>query len=351
MAEGEDRTQAPTPGRLQRARDEGQAPLSREVVSLVGLGAAALVVVFAGPGLARSLGRQLQTMLTASELSAGPALQAAGMAMLMAVVPLLLIVAIAACGATLLQTGGLLHGKALIPDLSRLDPRRGLSRIFGVSGLVEALKAVAKAGLLCWAGWRAISDIVPAAMSSTAWQPGVLLDRMTRDVFHVLVLVLGCQAVIAVMDVAWTRFQFQRRLRMTNQDVKQEHKEAEGDPLFKARLKQIRLGRVRRRMLAKVAEATVVITNPTHYAVALAYDRGSQAAPRIVAKGMDDVAARIREAAARANVPLVANPPLARALHVLPLDAEVTAEHFKEVAEIIAYVWRLRGRATDAPSN
>lgn len=285
-------------------------------------------------------------MLTTSELSVGHALQDAGVALLMAVVPLLLTVALAACGATLLQTGRLLHSKALVPDLSRLDPRRGLSRIFGVSGFVEASKAVAKAGLLCWAGWRAIMDILPTAASSTAWQPGTLLDRMTRDVFHVLVLVLGCQAIIAIMDLAWTRFQFQRRLRMSNQDVKQEHREAEGDPAFKARLKQLRLSRVRRRMLAKVADATVVVTNPTHYAVALAYDRGSQAAPRIVAKGMNDVAARIREAAERANVPLVANPPLARALHTLPLDAEVTAEHFKEVAEIIAYVWRLRGRAS-----
>lgn len=343
MEEGEDRTQGATPARLQRAREEGQAPLSRELVSLVGLAAAASVLVLAGPGLARSLGGKLQRMLADPSAAVGQSLHEAGMAVLMAVVPLLVAVAAAAFGATLLQTGGLLHGKALAPDFARLDPRRGLSRIFGVSGLVEALKALAKAGVLCWAAWKAVADILPVAASAAAWQPGAMLDRMARDMAHVLLLVLGCHAAIAALDLGWTQFQFRRRLRMSSQDIKQEHKEAEGDPVFKARLKHIRLSRSRRRMMAKVAKATVVITNPTHYAVALAYDQGYQAAPRIVAKGVDEVAARIREAAGRANVPLVASPPLARALHALPLDAEVPAEHFKAVAEIIAYVWRLRG--------
>ena len=344
MEEEEDRTQGATPARLQRAREEGQAPLSREIVSLVGLAAAASVLVLAGPGLARSLGGRLQRMLSDLSVAAGQALHEAGMTVLLAAVPVLLAVVVASCGATLLQTGGLLHGKALAPDFARLDPRRGLSRIFGVSGLAEAFKALAKAGVLCWAAWKAVADILPVAASSAAWAPGAMLDRMGRDMAHVLLLVLGCHTVIAALDLGWTQFQFRRRLRMSSQDIKQEHKEAEGDPVFKARLKHIRLSRSRRRMMAKVAEAAVVITNPTHYAVALAYDRGSQAAPRIVAKGVDGVAARIREAASRANVPLVANPPLARALHTLPLDAEVPAEHFKAVAEIIAYVWRLRGR-------
>ena len=130
---------------------------------------------------------------------------------------------------------------------------------------------------------------------------------------------------------------------MSREDLRQEAKEADGDPKVKGRLRQLRQARAKRRMLAQVAQATVVVTNPTHYAVALRYERGKAAAPRIVAKGVDEVAARIREAATKASVPLVPNPPLARALHGLPVDAEVPAEHFKAVAEIIAYVWRLRG--------
>ena len=132
---------------------------------------------------------------------------------------------------------------------------------------------------------------------------------------------------------------------MSREELRQESRDSEGDPRIKGKLKQLRLQRARRRMLATVAKATVVVTNPTHYAVALAYERGTASAPRVVAKGVDEIAARIREAAEAARVPLVANPPLARALYLVPLDAEVPAEHFKVVAEIIAYVWRLRGRA------
>jgi len=132
---------------------------------------------------------------------------------------------------------------------------------------------------------------------------------------------------------------------MSREDVRQESREAEGDPKVKARLKQMRLVRAKKRMLASVPSATVVITNPTHYAIALAYDRGRQAAPRVVAKGVDEVAARIREVAQAHGVPLFASPPLARVLFRIELDAEIPLEHFKAVAEIIAYVWRLRGRA------
>ena len=132
---------------------------------------------------------------------------------------------------------------------------------------------------------------------------------------------------------------------MSREDLKDEARDAEGDPRVKGRLRQLRQARAKRRMMAAVGKATVVITNPTHYAVALAYERGTQAAPRVVAKGVDEVAARIRAAAEKAGVPLVANPPLARALYLVALDAEVPAEHFRMVAEVIAYVWRLRQRS------
>ncbi len=132
-----------------------------------------------------------------------------------------------------------------------------------------------------------------------------------------------------------------RSLRMSRHDIIEEQKETEGDPRIKARLRQIRVLRARKRMLAAVPKATVVITNPTHYAVALSYDRAKHAAPRVVAKGVDTLAVRIREVAQDNRVPIVANPPLARALYQVELDSEIPAEHFQAVAEIIAYVWRL----------
>jgi flagellar biosynthesis protein FlhB len=134
-------------------------------------------------------------------------------------------------------------------------------------------------------------------------------------------------------------------MRMSRQDILDEQRESDGDPKIKARIRQIRMARARRRMLAAVPKATVVVTNPTHYAVALAYDRAQNAAPRVVAKGVDSMAARIREVAQAHGVPLVANPPLARVLHLVELDAEIPAEHFKAVAEIIAYVFRLNRSA------
>lgn len=343
-ADSGDRTKPATERRLLRAREEGDAPMSRELCVLAGLGAATLVLAMAGPGIARSLSVRLTFMLGAMDSTPGAALHEAGWALLLATVPLLGAVLLAGGAAVLLQTGGLLQVNKLAPDLSKLSPKRGLSRLFGPDNLIEALKSLAKVGVLAWAVWRAMMDVLPGAAASVWWQADTLVERLTRDLLHLCMLVLACQAAIAVLDLAWVRFRFAKRMRMSAQEVKQEHRDSEGDPRLKAKLRQLRTARARRRMMAAVPTATVIITNPTHYAVALAYDRGTQSAPRIVAKGMDEVAARIRAMAAEHGVPMVANPPLARALHALELDAEVPAEHFKAVAEIIAYIWRLQGR-------
>jgi len=344
QAESGDRTKPATERRLQRAREDGEAPLSRELSILAGLAAATLILAMAGPGLARDLSARLTRMLGAMNATPDAALREAGWALLLAAGPILGAVLLAGGAAVLLQTGGLLHAKALIPDATRLSPKRGLGRLFGPQNMIEALKSLAKVGVLAWAAWRALMDALPGATASVLWLPETLLDRLTRDLLHLRMLVLACQAAIAVLDLAWVRSRFTSRMRMTAQEITEEHRESEGDPRLKAKLRQIRMARVRRRMMAAVPTATVVITNPTHYAVALAYDRSTQSAPRVVAKGMDEVAARIRAMAAEHGVPLVANPPLARILHTLELDAEVPAEHFQAVAEIIAYVWRLRGR-------
>ena len=346
-AEGEDRDKPATETRLRRARESGETPLSRELPVLAGLAAATMVLAMAGPGLTRGLSTRLVRMM-AMDAAPGTALENAGWALLTAAGPLIGAVLLAGAASVLLQTGGLVHGKALVPDLARLSPKRGLSRLFGLNNLIEALKALAKIGVLAWAAWRALSDALPGAIASVMWPPERLVERLTRDLIHLCVLVLACQAGITLLDVGWVRFRFAKRMRMTAQDIKDEHRDSEGDPRLKAKLRQMRLARARKRMMAAVPTATVVITNPTHYAVALAYDRAKQSAPRVVAKGMDEVAARIRAMATQHGVPLMANPLLARALHTLELEAEVPAEHFQAVAEIIAYVWRLRGQARSA---
>ncbi len=341
--EAEDRTQAPSERRLQRARDEGQVPLSREVVAACGLAAAALVLSMGMQPLASGLGKRLRDMLVDFGQPGEEALRRAAGAWALGAGPLLGAVAFAGVLGVLLQTGFLLHGKALMPDLARLSPARGLKKVFGPDNAVEALKALVKLGVLAWAAWSAMRGAWPSGQGAMLWEPWTLLERIGRELVHLLLLVLGAQVAIALLDAVWVRRRHGQRLRMSREDLRQEAKESDGDPKVKGRLRQLRQARAKRRMLAQVAQATVVVTNPTHYAVALRYERGKAAAPRIVAKGVDEVAARIREAAAKAGVPLVPNPPLARALHTLPVDAEVPAEHFKAVAEIIAYVWRLRG--------
>jgi flagellar biosynthetic protein FlhB len=345
MADQEDRTQAASERRLQRARDDGDVPVSRELTVAAALAAAALILGVGAWSIASGLARLLSMMLL--DLSAPPelALRRAGAAWAAGAGPLLVAVLGAGSAGVLLQTRFSLKTRALAPELGRLDPRRGLKRVFGADTAIEAAKAVAKLAVLVWAVWAAMRSAWPLARQALLWTPVTLIDQIARQILHLLLMVLACQAAIAVLDVGWTRWRFGQRMRMSREDLKQEQKENDGDPRIKARIRQLRLARARRRMIAAVGKATVVVTNPTHYAVALAYERGANSAPRVVAKGLDDVAARIREAAGKAGVPLVPNPPLARALYAVALDAEVPAEHFKVVAEIIAYVWRLKGIA------
>ncbi len=346
MAEGEDRTEAATPRRLERARSEGSVAVSREVPALAGLGAATLVLYVLGASMGHDVTHRLAAMMnvSASRDLAAATVQAI-LALALVAGPLVLGVLAASVAASLLQTGVVLRPTALMPELGRLNPMRGLKRLFGMSGLVEAGKSVVKLGVLGFAAYHVMAGGVAALGSAASWLPEQLADRIMRQVMQLAMTLLAAQAVIAGADVWWVRHKHARDLRMSKEELRQEAKEADGNPQIKQRLRQIRMSRARKRMMTAVPTATVVVTNPTHYAIALTYDREKGGAPRVVAKGVDEVAARIREVATEHRVPLVANPPLARALYKVELDAEIPAEHFKVVAEVIAYVWRLRGRA------
>ncbi len=350
MAEqgGDDRTLPPTEARLRRAREDGQVPLSQELVTAMGLGGLTVVMALVVPGTTAGLRNRLTPMLSNLDQPLAVAMAGSARALLVAIaVPLLLIAAVGA-GTVLLQTQFLLSTRGITPDIGRLDPKRGLSRIFGLDGLAETIKSLVKATVLLWAVWHAVAGLVPVLPGSAGWPVPALAVRAGEELVHLLLTLSLAQGVIALFDLLWVRWRFHDRLRMSPQEIKDEYKEAEGDPKLKARVRQIRTARARRRMMAAVAKATVVITNPTHYAIALQYDRGTSGAPRVVAKGMDDVAARIRQVASQNRVAVVPNPPLARALYAVPLDSEVPAEHFKAVAAIIAYVWRLRTQARPA---
>ena len=348
-AGAEDRTEAATPRRLQTARDSGQVALSRELPAFAGIGAFALVLALAAPALAHRLALRLAIPFRHPDLPPGTALQLMAEAGAAAIAPVAAAALVAGALAVLVQTGFLISTDSLKPDLSRLSPAAGLRRLVGTDAAIEAVKALARLAAMGGALWWALRDRLPALIAAPAQDPRHLPAAAATLTGRVLFAVLVVQAAVTVLDVLWMRLRHARGLRMSREELREEQKESEGDPKIKARIRQIRFQRARRRMLAAVPKATVVVTNPTHYAVALAYDRMRGAAPRIVAKGVDSMAARIRDTALAHGVPLVANPPLARALHRLELDAEIPPEHYKAVAELIAYVWRLAARVAPRP--
>jgi flagellar biosynthetic protein FlhB len=340
--EAEDKTEAPSSRRLEQAREEGRTALSAEAAILAVVAATTLMLAASGPALSRAAGRLALILEQAHRLSPMATARAALADAAMLCLPLLAAVLVAGAGAVLFQTGGLFNAKALAPDVSRLNPAAGLKRMVSPTALLDLAMSLLKLTAAGLAGWWALAADWHALEASAGWDAATLLDRSARVLLHAVAALMAAQAVITVLDILRARLKHVRGLRMSRHDIKEEARESDGDPFIKGRLKRIRTTRARRRMLTAVPKATVVVTNPTHYAVALAYDRGGNGAPRVVAKGVDEMAARIRAIAADNRIPVVPNPPLARALHKVELDREIPAEHFKEVAELIAYVWRLR---------
>jgi flagellar biosynthetic protein FlhB len=343
MAEGDDKTEGASPRRLEKAREQGQAAVSRELSMLVSLSAGILAA--AAQADAGGVAHWLAASLQVSRYEGAVTFQRAGTAMMAAVAP----VAAASLGgyaaATLLQTGFLFHPGAVQPNFSKISPLAGIKRLFGSHTAVQMIKSLIKLGLFGACLWIAIGRVLPDLPVAPLRDATTLLHSLLVTGVHLALLLLGVQAAIAGADLLWERASFAKQQRMTRQEQRDEHKESEGNPQAKQRLRQLARARVKRRMLKAVPKAALVLTNPTHYAVALAYERGAKGAPRVVAKGADDVAERIRDVAREHRVPIIANPPLARALFRVEIDTEIPAEHFKAVAEIIAYVWRMRARA------
>ena len=343
----QDRTEAPTPRRLQRAREEGEVPVSREAVLLAGLAAVTMTFMLLDRtiGLHLTLGLGLLLGHPGLPISEPIALfrQIAG-TFVAAIAPIAVPVLVAAAAATLAQTRFALRSSALHVDFGRLSPRQGLRRMAGSQSLVELAKSLAKLLIVGGAIVQVLLWQLPRLLALPYAPLGVLPGLLMAIVIRLLLAVVLAQAAIAGADMFWLWRQHLRQLRMSRTDIRDETKETDGDPAIKMRLRRLRMRRARQRMLAAVPTATVVVTNPTHYAVALTYDSQKSSVPRLVAKGVDTLAVRIRETAREHGVPVVVNPPLARTLHELPLDSAIPPALYKAVAELIAYVWRLNGR-------
>jgi len=344
-----DRTEAATPRRREKAREEGQVARSRELASF-----ALLAAGFYGAWLlAAPSGAHLQAMLRgafafdrATAFDTHRMLSAAGSASiegLAALLPILALTGLAALLAPMALGGWLISQKTFELKFDRLNPISGLGRIFSIQGPIQLGMSLAKTLVVGGIGgiaiWRSKDELL-----GLATQP---LGSAVADAMHLVAVCCGTTVagmlVVAALDVPYQIWQYNKKLRMTKEEVKREHRENEGDPHVKGRIRQQQRAIARRRMMAAVPKADVVVTNPTHFAVALQYTDGEMRAPKVVAKGVNLVAARIRELATEHNVPLLEAPPLARALyHNVEIEREIPGSLYSAVAEVLAWVYQLR---------
>ncbi|WP_290793736.1 flagellar biosynthesis protein FlhB [Halomonas sp.] len=345
----QEKTEPATPRREEKAREEGQVARSRELTTFMLLLGGVVGLWSMGAMLYDQLGLVMEQAFLFERrhaLETTPMLSHAlqlGQRTMLAMLPLFLLLAVVALVAPALLGGWIISAKSLKPQLSKLNPFKGLKRMFGVQALVELAKAIAKSVLV---GGVAITFL---------WtNRGTYMSLMDQPVelalAHALQLAaLACGLivlallVVILIDVPYQLWSHAKKLRMSKEEVKREHKESEGDPHIKARIRQQQQAMARGRMMSKVPEADVIITNPSHYAVALRYDEAGMTAPRLVAKGTDLVAGRIRELGDEHAVPRLEAPPLARALyHHVDLEAEIPEALYTAVAEVMAWAFRLR---------
>ncbi|KRB93351.1 flagellar biosynthesis protein FlhB [Noviherbaspirillum sp. Root189] len=356
MAEDSDleKTEPASARKLEQAREEGDVPRSRELATCTILLAGGLGLLFTGEGMVRRLNSMLVSGLSFERERAFDFdlllmhLGASAVDVLIAMAPFAGLLILVALGSPMLIGGWLFTAKSLMPNFGRLNPMSGLGNMFSVRALVELGKAIGKTLLVGTIAWMVISsEIEPMLALST--EP---LAAGSAHLGHLLVtgfisIVCGL-VVIALIDVPYVLWQYASKLKMTREEVRQESKESDGDPQVKARIRQMQREMAKRRMMSEVPTADVVVTNPTHYAVALKYTEGKMRAPKVVAKGADEVAAKIREIAAENKVALLEAPPLARALYRhAELGDEIPAALYTAVAEVLAYVFQLRAYGRD----
>jgi flagellar biosynthesis protein FlhB len=252
---------------------------------------------------------------------------------------------LAAVGGSLAQHRLVFSAQGIAPQFSRVSPMSGLKRLYGVEAWVQFAKGLLKVALVGAVAGSVLWGERDRLESFAQLDPTLMLAGTLALCLKLLMGMLALYLVVAAADAGWARMRWRKRLMMSKQEVKEEAKESEGSPEIKGRIRQIRMQRLKKRMMAAVPQSTVVLANPTHYAVALRYETGMRA-PVCVAKGVDALALRIRAVAAQNDVPVIENPPLARALHAtVKIDAEIPPDHYRAVAEVIGYVMRLRRRA------
>jgi flagellar biosynthetic protein FlhB len=351
MAEesGAERTEAATAKRLAQAREDGDVPRSRELATFSVLMTAGLVLWMTGGSVVARLSAVLHSGLSLDrEQIYNPDVLFRRVAMdivdvMLACLPLAGAIIAVALAAPLLIGGWLFSTKAITPNLGKLNPINGLTNMVSSHALVELLKAVAKTLLVGAVAWVVVMSQKDAVIGLTLEPMHAGSAHLLRIVGVAFIVIVAALGVIAALDAPYQIWHYANKLKMTRQEVVQESKESEGNPQIKGKIRSMQREMAKRRMMANVPTADVVVTNPTHYAVALKYADGQRGAPRVVAKGIDEVAAKIREIAQENKVAMLEAPPLARALYKhTELEEEIPEALYSAVAEVLAYVYQLR---------
>jgi flagellar biosynthetic protein FlhB len=345
MSDAASRTEEPTPRKLQQAREKGEVVKTPDLAAVASLSAVASVIALGGGSFANHMIVALKPFLAEPEtmVLAGQGGMHVLYMSLMAAAPAMGAVFFAACAAgvaaNVIQTGFMFSPERLSFDASKLSPVKGFKRVFGLDGAAQFVKSLVKVSLTALLAWWVLNPHLPELENLSGMEPiammGFAADILRRLVFAVAIFLL----IVAGADWFWQRHRFMSRMRMTKEEIKEDFKSSEGDPHVRARQRQLRNERSRRRMIQAVPDATVVVMNPTHYAVALKYDASETPAPMCVAKGMDTLALKIREIAEAAGVPVIEDPPLARALYAaVDVDEVIPPAHYEAVAKIIGFI-------------
>lgn len=353
--DGEERSQEPTQKKLDDARKRGDVPKSLEVNNWFLLSAGAIALVMFGSDAAGALTVSLKTFManvaripvegaTMTSLT----VHLAVMVIAALALPFLFLVAAAVLG-NIVQNGFIYSTESIEPKFSKISPAAGFKRLFSKQSLMNFAKGVAKLVIvgtaILWVVWPKREELGLLATLDPSKLSPYSFDLMTS----MLTTAIAVLTVLAIADWLYQRQSWLERQKMSFQELKEEYKQLEGDPTIKAKIRQLRMQRSRKRMMQNVPQASVIITNPTHYAVALKYENGMNA-PVCLAKGVDALALRIRAIGTEHSIPIVENPPLARALYAsVDVDDEIPAEHYKAVAEVVGYVMNLRRRTSWRP--
>ena len=352
----ESKTEEPTAGKLSKAREQGDVPKTPDLPTLAAFAAAASVIAFAGGSMCRDLALALMPFIAHPDSISveGGGSQEVLQYVMRAGAPLILGVmfaaALAGAAGNLVQTGLMFTpSKVFKFDYKKISPTAGLKRMFGLDALMQFLKSLVKIGLVGWIGYLVVKPHMSEFTQLSAMDPMSILPFAAKLIRNLAFSIAGFLLLIAGLDWFWQRQRFMKRQRMSKEDLKEEYKQTEGDPHIKGKQKQLRMVRARQRMMQNVPNATVVVMNPTHYAVALKYEAGGEGAPQCVAKGMDAIALRIRKVAEDAGVPVIVDPPLARSLYAsVEIEEFIPQKHYEAVAKIIGFIMQSEKKA-DVP--